>query len=78
VEAQILRRLDGFVQLNEVPLISFWQTNRLCLEIDEFLSLLDKIGFVVRPEEVAEMKNENIEFINLEVVMKGVETWRKE
>jgi hypothetical protein len=48
------------------------------LEIDEFLSLLDKIGFVVRPEEVAEMKNENIEFINLEVVMKGVETWRKE
>jgi hypothetical protein len=36
------------------------------------------IGFAVRSDEVTRIQQQKVEFINLEVVLKGVPTWQKQ
>lgn len=53
-------------------MVEFWQTQRLCVSLDEFESMLERVGFYKGKEELAEMRENKIEFVGLDRVIMGV------
>jgi hypothetical protein len=51
-EIRLYRRLDQFVSQNEIDLLMFWKTTRLCLTLEEFSELLEAINFAITDDEL--------------------------
>jgi hypothetical protein len=76
-EERLFQRLDDFASQSNIDLVAFWRTSRLCLTLEEFLELSQKGGFSLSADDFQQLERECVEFVNLETLLRNVETWRK-
>lgn len=68
----LFSRLNNHLLFHFTPLVEFWQTQRLCVSLDEFEGMLERVGFYKGKEELAEMRENKVEFVGLDRVITGV------
>lgn len=77
-EQRLFERLSNFAETHQIPLLTFWTCSRYCLTLEEFLAILEDSGFIISPEEIEDLEDDGVEFVNLEALLNCVTYWKQQ